>query len=83
MLRFLTAGESHGAALVAIVDGMPAGLTVDADLIARPIYESRYVICSTPEVAKTLPAQPSQLDPSGVQVAYFATAVACIPSRVS
>lgn len=35
MLRFLTAGESHGAALVAIVDGMPAGLTVDADLIAR------------------------------------------------
>ena len=26
MLRFLTAGESHGPALVAILDGMPAGL---------------------------------------------------------
>jgi chorismate synthase len=26
MLRFLTAGESHGKALVAILEGMPAGL---------------------------------------------------------
>ena len=31
MLRFLTAGESHGESLVAILDGMPAGLApVDA-----------------------------------------------------
>jgi chorismate synthase len=30
MLRFLTAGESHGKALVGILDGMPAGLTIDA-----------------------------------------------------
>ena len=29
MLRFLTAGESHGPALVAILDGMPAGLPLD------------------------------------------------------
>ncbi len=28
-LRFLTAGESHGPALVAIVEGFPAGLRVD------------------------------------------------------
>lgn len=28
MLRFLTAGESHGKALIVIVDGMPAGLPV-------------------------------------------------------
>ena len=27
-LRFLTAGESHGQALVAILDGFPAGLPV-------------------------------------------------------
>ena len=26
MLRFLTAGESHGEALVVIVEGLPAGL---------------------------------------------------------
>src|SRR5688572_24453803 len=29
MLRFTTAGESHGRALVAIVEGLPAGLPVD------------------------------------------------------
>ncbi|MFM2164367.1 MAG: chorismate synthase [Planctomycetota bacterium] len=29
-LRYQTAGESHGAALVAIVDGLPADLAVDA-----------------------------------------------------
>ena len=29
MLRFTTAGESHGRALVAIVEGLPAGMPVD------------------------------------------------------
>lgn len=29
-LRFLTAGESHGAALVGIIEGIPSGLAVDA-----------------------------------------------------
>lgn len=29
MLRFLTAGESHGPALTAILEGMPAGLAID------------------------------------------------------
>jgi chorismate synthase len=33
MLRFLTAGESHGKALVAIVEGVPAGLALDFDAI--------------------------------------------------
>ncbi len=33
MLRFLTAGESHGQALVITVDGMPAGLTLDLDAL--------------------------------------------------
>ena len=31
MLRFLTAGESHGRGLVVILDGMPAGLPLDTD----------------------------------------------------
>src|SRR6186713_2875216 len=34
MLRFLTAGESHGQALVAILEGMPGGLTIDFDAIS-------------------------------------------------
>jgi chorismate synthase len=33
MLRFLTAGESHGQALVITVDGMPAGLDIDTDAL--------------------------------------------------
>ena len=33
MLRFLTAGESHGQALVMTLDGLPAGLPVDVDAL--------------------------------------------------
>jgi chorismate synthase len=33
MLRFLTAGESHGQGLVAVLEGMPAGLALDLDAI--------------------------------------------------
>jgi chorismate synthase len=34
MVRFLTAGESHGRALIVILEGIPAGLAVDVDAIA-------------------------------------------------
>jgi chorismate synthase len=37
MLRFLTAGESHGEALVAIVEGMPAGLPLSRGAIDRQL----------------------------------------------
>ena len=30
MLRFLTAGESHGKCLTAIIDGLPAGVSIDS-----------------------------------------------------
>src|SRR6185436_3439945 len=33
MLRFTTAGESHGRSLIAIVEGLPAGVPVDQELI--------------------------------------------------
>jgi chorismate synthase len=33
MFRFTTAGESHGRALVAIVEGLPAGIPVDVERI--------------------------------------------------
>ena len=35
MLRFLTAGESHGHALVAILEGMPAGVPIRPELLQR------------------------------------------------
>jgi len=37
MLRFLTAGESHGKALLAILEGMPAGLKVDKEQINQQL----------------------------------------------
>jgi chorismate synthase len=36
-LRFYTAGESHGPALLAILEGIPAGLEVTADLINKEL----------------------------------------------
>lgn len=37
MLRYMTAGESHGPALTAIVEGFPSGVTIDKDLINREL----------------------------------------------
>jgi chorismate synthase len=37
MLRFQTAGESHGQALVAILSGIPADLGVDSDYVNREL----------------------------------------------
>lgn len=31
--RFLTAGESHGKCLTAIIEGLPSGITIDTDFI--------------------------------------------------
>ena len=41
MIRFLTAGESHGRALVTVVEGLPAGLSVDADAIVDELARRR------------------------------------------
>src|SRR6185295_15526844 len=37
MLRFLTAGESHGKALVMILEGVPAGLAIDFDAVTSQL----------------------------------------------
>ena len=41
MLRYLTAGESHGQALVVIVEGLPAGLEVTAEQIQTELARRR------------------------------------------
>ncbi len=41
MLRYLTAGESHGRALVVVVEGLPAGLPVTAEEIAGELGRRR------------------------------------------
>lgn len=38
MLRFLTAGESHGQALVSWISGIPAGVTVDIEFVNRELH---------------------------------------------
>jgi chorismate synthase len=38
MLRFSTAGESHGEALVALLSGMPAGLAVHIEFVNRDLW---------------------------------------------
>jgi len=37
MLRFLTAGESHGPSLTAILDGIPAGLAITPEIINKEL----------------------------------------------
>ena len=37
MLRLLTAGESHGKTLLAVIDGFPAGLKIDTAIIDREL----------------------------------------------
>jgi chorismate synthase len=41
VLRFLTAGESHGQALVVIVEGLPAGLEITVDEIQAEMARRR------------------------------------------
>jgi chorismate synthase len=38
MLRFFTAGESHGEALIANISGLPAGITVSEAVIDRELW---------------------------------------------
>src|ERR1700684_4052684 len=38
MLRFATAGESHGQALVSWISGLPAGLAIDQGFIQRELH---------------------------------------------
>ncbi|MEX1264037.1 MAG: chorismate synthase [Actinomycetota bacterium] len=42
MLRMLTAGESHGKALVAVLEGLPAGVPVDPDSLAHQLARRRH-----------------------------------------
>jgi chorismate synthase len=38
MLRFVTAGESHGQALIAWISGLPAGVPVDMEFVQREMH---------------------------------------------
>ena len=38
MLRFSTAGESHGESLIALISGLPAGVEVDQEFIDHELW---------------------------------------------
>jgi chorismate synthase len=38
MIRFSTAGESHGEALIALVSGLPAGVPIDLEFVNRELW---------------------------------------------
>lgn len=42
MLKFTTSGESHGRALVAILEGMPAGVPVNLDLLNHELMRRQW-----------------------------------------
>jgi chorismate synthase len=41
-LRYLTAGESHGPALVGVLEGLPAGVPVDPAALAHELTRRRH-----------------------------------------
>ena len=49
-LRFLTAGESHGSDLVAILEGIPAGLPISANIINRELVRRQRGFGSGPRM---------------------------------
>src|SRR5271170_6925779 len=38
MIRFSTAGESHGEALIALISGLPAGVPIDLEFVNRELW---------------------------------------------
>lgn len=38
MLRFCTAGESHGEALIAVISGVPAGIEIDQEFVNHELW---------------------------------------------
>ncbi len=49
-IRYLTSGESHGPALVAIIDGLPAGLIINSEIIDNELLRRQIGYGSGPRM---------------------------------
>ena len=49
-LRFMTAGESHGPALVVILEGLPAGLVLEPEVINRDLRRRQVGVGAGPRM---------------------------------
>lgn len=55
--------QPHNLIEHAIDVALRIGQVEDADVVAYPLCDVRYVVCCSPKTAATLPAHPSELDP--------------------
>lgn len=55
--------QSHNLIERAIDVAIRMGQVEGDDLVARPIYEARYLVCCAPALLSEVPEHPSQLDP--------------------
>ena len=53
-IRFLTAGESHGKCLTAIIEGVPAGLNIDIDFINNDGNALAFLIGEDENIRETI-----------------------------
>lgn len=68
-LRLTTFGESHGPAIGGVIDGFPANIEIDFDLIARRMAERRPGRRGTsPRNEKDLPEFLSGINPAGISL---------------
>ena len=55
-LSYRTAGESHGKALLTLVEGMPAGVPIDADLINNELRRRQLLGGRAPSAVSRQPS---------------------------
>lgn len=55
--------DPHNMIERAIDIAIRVGNVEDSDLVARPLFETSFVVCCLPEMVKTLPAHPGELPP--------------------
>ena len=93
MFRFVTAGESHGQALIAWISGVPAGVPIDFDFVQRELHRRQLgygrgeAIRSKKTASNPFPASVTAIHRrthrDGVEIATGPTGKRPFPSKIS